>query len=64
MGAINWKVTIFVIVGALIGSFIANNVAFLNDLIPILGTSVGEIVTVVVCGGIGGAAAGMVGGRS
>ena len=61
---IDWATTILTIIGALVGSTLANNIAFLNDLIPIFGTSVGELATIIVCGGIGGAIAGAMGGRS
>jgi hypothetical protein len=60
MANVNWINTIFTIVGAIVGSTVANNVAFLNDLIPIAGTSVGEILAVIVGGGIGGAVSGVV----
>jgi hypothetical protein len=57
---VNWLNTILTIVGAVIGSGVANNIPFLNDLIPIAGTSVGEILTMIVGGGIGGAVSGAV----
>ncbi|HET9344634.1 MAG TPA: hypothetical protein VFO05_02945 [Candidatus Limnocylindrales bacterium] len=61
---IDWLTTILTIVGALIGDAIAANVPFLRDLIPIFGTSVGALLTILVCGGIGGAIAGAMGSRS
>ncbi len=64
MGKIDWATTITTIIGAILGSGVANNVAFLNDLIPVAGTSIGEIVAIVVGGGLGGAVGGMLGGRS
>jgi hypothetical protein len=60
MANVNWINTIFTIIGAVIGSAVANNVPFLNDLIPIAGTSVGELLTIIVGGGIGGAVSGAV----
>jgi hypothetical protein len=64
MGKIDWATTITTIIGAVIGSGVANNIPFLNDLIPVAGTSVGEIVTMIVGGGIGGAVGGAMGQRS
>jgi hypothetical protein len=61
MQNVNWMNTIFTIIGAIVGSAVANNVPFLNDLIPIAGTSVGEILTIIVGGGIGGAVSGAIG---
>ena len=61
---IDWLTTILTIVGALIGDAIAANIAFLRDLIPIFGTSVGALLTILVFGGIGGAIAGAMGSRS
>ena len=61
---IDWMTTILTIIGALIGDAIAANVSFLNDLIPVAGTSVGTLLTILVCGGIGGALAGAMGSRS
>ena len=61
---IEWMTTILTIIGALVGQAIAANVAFLGDLIPIAGTSVGTLLTIIVCGGIGGAIAGAMGSRS
>jgi hypothetical protein len=61
---IDWMTTITTIIGAVIGSGLANNIPFLNDLIPVAGTSVGEILTMIVGGGIGGAVAGAMGNRS
>ena len=64
MGRIDWATTITTIIGAVLGSGLANNIPFLNDLIPVAGTSVGEILTMIVGGGIGGAVGGAVGQRS
>ncbi len=64
MGKIDWATTITTIIGAVLGSGVANNIPFLNDLIPVAGTSVGEILTMIVGGGIGGALGGSMGQRS
>jgi hypothetical protein len=56
---IDWLTTILTIVGALVGVFVGQNIAFLRDLIPIFGTSVGIILAVIVFGGIGGAVGSM-----
>ena len=64
MGRIDWATTITTIIGAVLGSGLANNIPFLNDLIPVAGTSVGEILTMIVGGGIGGAVGGSLGQRS
>jgi hypothetical protein len=61
---IDWMTTITTIVGAIVGMGVAENIAFLRDLIPIAGTSIGEILSVVVGGGIGGAVGGMLKGQS
>ena len=64
MGKIDWTTTITTIIGAVLGSGVANNIPFLNDLIPVAGTSIGELLAIVVGGGLGGAVGGAVGGRS
>jgi hypothetical protein len=64
MGKIDWVTTITTIIGAVIGSGVANNIPFLNELIPVAGTSVGEILTMIVGGGLGGAVGGAMGQRS
>lgn len=56
---IDWTTTITTIIGAVLGEGIANNIPFLNDLIPIASTSVGTIISMVVGGGLGGAVGGM-----
>jgi hypothetical protein len=61
---IDWVTTITTIIGAIIGQGVAANVDFLNDLIPIANTSVGEILSMIVGGGIGGAVGGMLGDRT
>lgn len=64
MAKVDWTTTITTIIGAILGSGVANNIPFLNDLIPVAGTSIGEIVAIVVGGGLGGAVGGALGGRS
>jgi hypothetical protein len=61
---IDWMTTALTVIGAILGSIVAGNVQFLNDLIPIAGTSVGAILSILVGGGIGGAVAGAMGQRS
>jgi hypothetical protein len=61
---IDWMTTITTIIGAILGSIVAGNVQFLNDLIPIAGTSVGSIIAILVGGGLGGAVSGAMGQRS
>jgi hypothetical protein len=61
---IEWLTTILTIVGALVGQAVAANISFLGDLIPIAGTSVGALLSIIVGGGIGGAIAGAMGSRS
>jgi hypothetical protein len=61
---IDWTTTITTVIGAIAGLGVAEAIPFLRDLIPVLSTSVGEIVTVIVGGGIGGAVGGMLKGRS
>lgn len=56
---IDWITTITTIIGAILGEGVAANLAFLNDLIPVAGTSVGAIISMIVGGGIGGAVGGM-----
>lgn len=64
MGNINWTTTITTIIGAVLGEGVAANIPFLNELIPIAGTSVGAIVSIVVGGGLGSAVGGALGQRS
>jgi hypothetical protein len=61
---IDWMNTILTIIGAVVGSAVAGNIEALGDLIPIAGTSVGEIIAIVVGGGIGGAVSGAMGNRN
>ena len=64
MGRIDWATTITTIIGAVLGSGLANNIPFLNELIPIAGTSIGAILSIVVGGGLGSAVGGALGQRS
>jgi hypothetical protein len=61
---IDWMTTITTVIGAVVGSVVAGNVQFLQDLIPVAGTSIGEILAILVGGGIGGAVGGAAGQRS
>jgi hypothetical protein len=60
---IDWVNTILTIIGAVVGSAVAGNISAIGDLIPVAGTSVGEIIAIVVGGGLGSAVAGALGGR-
>jgi hypothetical protein len=58
---IDWTTTILTIIGAVLGQALAANVSAIGDLIPVAGTSIGTLLSVIVGGGIGGAVAGMLG---
>jgi hypothetical protein len=60
---IDWMTTITTIIGAIVGSVAAGNVPALGDLMPVAGTSLGAVISMVVGGGIGGALGGMLKGR-
>jgi hypothetical protein len=60
---IDWMTTILTIIGAVIGQALAANVSAIGDFIPVAGTSVGTLLSVIILGGIGGAIAGSMGGR-
>jgi hypothetical protein len=59
---VDWMNTILTIIGAIVGSGVAGSVPALGDLVPIAGTSIGEIIAIVVGGGLGGAISGALGG--
>jgi hypothetical protein len=61
---IDWMTTILTIIGAVLGQALAANVAAIGDFIPVAGTSVGTLLSVIILGGVGGAVAGMLGNRS
>ncbi len=56
---IDWMTTITTIIGAIVGVVASGNVSALGDLMPVAGTSLGEIIAMVVGGGVGGALGGM-----
>ena len=60
---IDWMTTILTIIGAVLGQALAANVSAIGDLIPVAGTSIGPLLSVIIGGGIGGAVAGAVGNR-
>lgn len=61
---IDWMTTILTIIGAVVGQALAANVSAIGDFIPVAGTSVGTLLSVIILGGVGGAIAGSMGGRS
>jgi hypothetical protein len=61
---IDWITTILTIIGALIGQALAANVSAIGDFIPVAGTSIGTLLSVIIFGAIGGAVAGAMGSRS
>ena len=61
---IEWMTTILTIIGALIGQALAANISFIGDFIPVAGTSIGSLASIIIVGGIGGAVAGAMGSRS
>jgi hypothetical protein len=61
---IDWMTTILTIIGAILGQALAANVSAIGDFIPVAGTSVGTLLSVIILGGVGGAIAGSMGGRS
>ena len=56
--------TILTIIGALIGQALAANISVIGDFIPVAGTSIGSLASIIIVGGIGGAIAGAMGSRS